>query len=289
MVLWYHYALGSAIFTGLAAVVTKKTLLKEHAMEFSTVLAIFNFFVSLLMINYVNFAIPLDMIVLMYIASVFGAIAFLYTAKAIRHMEISVSSPLMNFNPAILAVLALVFLGEALSLSQIGGILLLIAGAYVLEVDHKISDLKEPIKKMFKSKYVHYIFIAMVLYAFSSVLDKIILSSIDAFTYLVVIQLFLAVNFIIMIYLFHDGWHGIKHGIQSAGKWILLVAVLTTSYRLLQAQATTMAYVSLVVTVKRMGSLFAVIIGGEMFHEKGLRLKILASVIMIVGMYFVIV
>ena len=44
---WLAYALASAIFTTAAVLTQKKTLIKEHAMEFSTVIAFFTLLVSL--------------------------------------------------------------------------------------------------------------------------------------------------------------------------------------------------------------------------------------------------
>jgi len=46
---WYVFAILSAVLTAASTIVEKKTLLKEHAMEFSTVLAVFNFFIALIL------------------------------------------------------------------------------------------------------------------------------------------------------------------------------------------------------------------------------------------------
>ncbi len=81
-------------------------------MEFSTVLAIFNFLIALVLLPYINFELPIKTLGLMYLASIFGSIAFLFVAKAVRHMDVSIVSPLMTFSPAIVVVLAFFILGE---------------------------------------------------------------------------------------------------------------------------------------------------------------------------------
>ena len=133
---WYILALGSAILNALSAVTEKKTLFKEHAMEYATVISLIMFVLSLMFINKVSFSMPVSYWFLLVIISIMDAIAFLYITKAVRHMELSESSPLFVFGPAITAVLAYIFLGEILTMKHIGGILGVTLGAYVLELKH---------------------------------------------------------------------------------------------------------------------------------------------------------
>lgn len=287
---WYIFAGLCAIFGGISSIVEKKTLRKQHAMEFSTVLAIFNSIVVLPLILKANFHnIPLTTYMLIFGVSILGSIAFLLVAKSLRHMEISQASPLLNFGPVFVAILAFFMLGEQITSVQISGILLIIIGSYILEIDHSFQSILDPIRKMFTSKHTIYIFIALILYAFSSLGDKLILNTISPITYIILVQFFLAVNFIVMITLFHDGITGIKRGIQNAGHWILVVAILTTSYRLFQAQAISMVFVSLVIPIKRTSTLISTVVGGELFHEDGILKKAISCIITLLGAYFVIV
>ena len=285
------FAFACAIVGSISAVVEKKTLMKEHSMEFSTVFSIFNFIFVIPFLSYVDFSVLKEPYTMgfIYTTSVLGGLAFFYVAKGVRHMEISVVSPLLNFGPAFLMILAWLFLGEVLTLQQLIGVGIIIFGSYLLEISTKHPTLLGPVKKMIHSKYIHYIFIALFLYGFSSICDKVILSRITPITYLVFVHFFIAVNFIILIHLFHNGFTGIKNGIKNAGKWILLVSILTCTYRYFQAQAISMAYVSLVIPIKRTSTIFATIIGGGLFHEKHLLKRILCCVIMFFGAYLIII
>ena len=51
-------------------------------------------------------------------------------------MQISEVAPLFNLTPGFLAILAFLFLGEILTRYQVGGLILLMLGSYVLETDH---------------------------------------------------------------------------------------------------------------------------------------------------------
>ncbi|MFH1589978.1 MAG: hypothetical protein ABIB43_05410 [archaeon] len=55
----------------------------------------------------------------------------------------------------------------------------------------------------------------------------------------------------------------------------------------LLAVATPGAAISLIIPIKRTSSLFTTLIGGKLFHEKNLLIKILASIIMIWGVVFI--
>ncbi|MBW6451197.1 MAG: EamA family transporter [DPANN group archaeon] len=204
-------------------------------------------------------------------------------------MNISVVSPLLNFNPAIVAILAFLILGDKLTTIQISGMVILMFGAYLLETKKGNNNFIQTMKKLIALKYIHYLGISFVFYGFSSIIDKFVLGFITPITYIVVIQFFIAINFVIMIYLFHNRMIGIKKGIMRAGKWIFIVAIFTTSYRLLQSQAISMAYISLVIPIKKLSTIFSTIIGGEMFHEKHLLKKTIACVVMLVGVYLIII
>ncbi len=289
---WYIFAFACAFIASLAAITEKRTLIKEHAMEFSTVLAIFNCLLSIPLLVFADFSIfysSIDLLVLIYCASLLGSVAFLLIAKSMRHMDISIVSPLLNFNPAVVAVLAFVLLGEKLTLIQIMGIVILMAGAYLLESNNGKNNFAKTIKEFTTSKYIHYIIISVFLYGLSSIIDKYSLGFITPVTYLATLQFFIAINFIIMIHLFHNGIYGIKNGIMKAGKWIFIVAVFTVSYRLLQLQAVSMVYVSLVIPIKKLGTLFSTIIGGEIFHEKDILKKAIACLVMLLGVYLIVI
>lgn len=286
---WLFFAIGSALLIALATVIEKKTLVKEHAMKFSTVLALFNVAISLVYLPRVDFSISATALFYIFIASIFGALAFLFLAKGVRHTEVSLSSPLLNIGPAITALLAFIILGEHLSGWQVVGIGVLVVGTYVLEVDHSVKHLLEPFKKMLRSKYVLFVLFATALYGLSSIFDKIILSmGVDSFTLLFFAHLFIALIYFILISVYHGGIGDIVSGIKQSGRIILVFAILLTMGRLLYLEAVSVALVSLVIPVKRLSTLFVTIFGGTFFHEKGLPLKIIGCCIMLAGVFLVV-
>jgi len=288
---WFAYALFAAVFTAIAGLVMKKSLLKEHAMEFSAVIALFAVVISLPMFLMIDYSIlQLPHLVMLFFVAIPGAVAFLLVAKAMRHMDVSKSLPLLGLAPGIAAVMAFGILAERITGLQIGGIVLLILGSYILET-RKGRSLFEPLRTFKRSKYIHYIILALLLYGLTSVFDRFMLhnAGMEPMAYIAFAQVFLAFHFFVMLKLFHNGFKGIKHGIKRAGPWLFLFAVVLVGARVMQANAIKLAALGPVLAIKRASVLFTTIIGGGLFHEKELVRRSIASLVIVIGAILVII
>ena len=280
---WFIFALGAAFLASIAAIINKKVLIKEHATEFSATFALIIVLVSLVLTPWVEFNLNGRIWFLILLSAVFASIGFLSIIKALRHMDISIVSPLRNFGPAILLIIAFIVLGEKVVPLQILGILILVLGAYILEIDFKKHDILEPIRHICKSKHIHLIFLSLFAYAISSVIGKYVLNFVKPVTLLFYEQIFIAIIFLVILSIKFNGISGLKHGFKNFGWLILIAAILTVSYRFLQNQAFSMTLVSLVIPIKRLDTLFSTLIGGEILKEHGLKSRIMACIIMIIG------
>jgi drug/metabolite transporter (DMT)-like permease len=293
MVQWYFLILGSIVFTTIGALIEKKTLYKEHAMEFSTVFYVLLSLFSLILIPFLDFGFPTYYILIIYGLSWINALGFLFIAKGTRHMQISSSSPLMAFGPMIVAVLAFLFLKETLAIHQIGGIALVLLGSYILKLRKRKSikeELLTPFKIILKSKYVHFILFAMFLYAISSVVSRFLINTenpaaMNPLSFVFLLYIFITINLTILIATYHDGLKGIKKGLKSAGKWISIMAVVMLLGRLLMVYAITMptGKIALIVALRRSGTVLTTFFGGEIFKDRRVKQKTLASLVMVLG------
>lgn len=297
--IWYLLGLGAALFAAFSSVTEKKTLFKEHAMEFSTVFAVFMLIISLPLAFIADFNIPGAYWIILALLGIIDAIAFLLMAKAIRHMELSEASPLMTFGPAFVALFAYAFLREALTAQHFTGMALVVLGAYALEFKPTTKgkiNLLQPLRAMAASKYIHYIFLSLILYTVSSVIARFLLNAdnpghIEKYAFLFILHLFIALASIIFIYVFHDGFKGIEHGMRSAGKWIFLTAIFLLGSRILLTIAFTIpsAQVALTLSLKRLSSLFSTLLGGGIFKDHHISNKLIACLIMVIGAVLIVV
>jgi transporter family protein len=295
---WLIFALLASILASASSIVEKKTLFKQHALEFSATMSVYTLILSIPFWFFADLkSLSLEAIGYIYLGSLLGAVAFLLITKALRHIEISLTSPFLVFEPAMVAIFAAILLGERITTMQILGISVLIIGAYIL-TSHEHDHFLEPFKHIFRSKYIKFILLALVLYALDSIIDKKIVGTpadgglgISAWTFLALVHFFLALNFAVIMIIFADGFQGIGKGLKSGGWLVFSVAVLTIGYRLSQIYAVSLpgVMISLVIPIKRLSALFSTIIGGELFKEEHLLRKSLACVIMIIGAVLIVI
>ncbi len=270
---WFTIAFISALFSASAAISQKKILFKLEALEFSFLLALFNLALSLPFFFFVDFSsLQFYNLFILYIKTILGAFAFLFVMLSIKNLEISGALPLMVLTPAFVAVFAYFIIDETLVPLEILGIILLIAGTYILETRSR-QNIFDPFKVFWKSKAHHYVIGALLLFTLTALLDRLLLFKykVEPVAFMGFQQLFLAVNFT-LIFFFSKTKFSLN--LRSSGKsffgWIILISILTIGYRYTQIEAIKIAPVALVLSVKRISVFFAAIIGGKLFNEKNL-------------------
>ena len=288
-------ALYAAAFATFSTIIHKKLLFHEHALEFVTTLAITNAIFGFGFLIKSDFAFSPSIWPYIITIAIVNTFAVIYLTKAFKHLEISVASPLMGFEPAVLVIFAFLFLRETITNQQAWGLLLTIFGGYLLEIKREKFDFFQPIKDSIKSKYIHYMFIAILLYSSSSTITRYIINpernfNLNPYTYAFLINIFMASILLLILSLKFDGIEGVKNGIKNMG-WLLLPASffsIIQGFLTLLAIAVPAANVGLVIVVKRTSIFFETLIGGKLFHEQNLFFKIIASIIIIFGLYLII-
>ncbi len=289
--IWVFYAFLTAIFLALSNVVNKKVLFKEHALEFSTVFSLFNAALTApLLLNADFSSLNWGLVGMIYAVSLLAGVARLLLTKSTRHLPISEASPFTVFSPAVSSLLAFLLIGESLETRQVLGIALLLTGIYFLESD---KPLREQLNVL-RGKYVKLIFAALLLYGFSSVLDRKLLGSaeigglgVPVVTYIPLVHFFIAFNYLALSSLLYDGLRDVKRGLRKAGWWIFLSSVLIITSRTSMAKSLTFpaAKLGLVLSIKSTQALFTTLLGGSLFKEEGLFRKTVACAVMLAGVF----
>ncbi|MBL7100723.1 MAG: EamA family transporter [Nanoarchaeota archaeon] len=286
---WYVFALMAALLSGVAMVLQKKVLFKEHSVEFNTVSKFFQAALVLFLLPFLNFNFPWWLLVVLYFVSIFAVAAIILETKAYRHLELSSVAPLSNLSPVFLLIFAFLFLGEKIGSLQIAGISVLVLGSYFLEANHHWADVRSVFNSL-RSKYVTYFFISLFIGVFLGLSYKYLVNiGINILSLVFLYYIFTWLNFTIITFLFYDGFKNIKHGIKSQGFPIFLIALFYVAHKWIYLKALTLGFISLVVPIMRTGVLLSTFIGGELFHEKHVLQRTLACAVMIFGAYLIIV
>ena len=287
---WFLFAIISAVFSAAAALFQKKILFNIDALDFSLILSFFNVILSIPFLINVNYAaLSSSNLLVLYLKSILGALAFLCVMLSIKNLEISKALPLLALTPGLVAIFAFVFINDSLSFVQVFAILLLLSGTYILET-RSGQKLFDPFKVFIKSKNHHYVVFALILFTTTSIIDRLLLNryQLPPNTFIGFQHIFFAVNFLIIYLIFKKDLVKVFK-LDSNNLWflIILISILTVVYRYTEILAVKIAPVAMVLSVKRISIFFAVLIGGKIFKEKNLLIKTIATVLIIAGIILI--
>lgn len=280
---WYLLGIISALCLTGQDLVRKKMLKHGHVQQYTAtrylVLASLGFFVVPFMSTRPSF----ELLFVIWLVALFSGFGIIYIARAFRHLDISVVAPLTNLTPAFLLLFAFMFLGESPSTAHIAGIALLIVGAYLLELrPHKHNNL-EPLKQMIKSKYMHILLLAVMVFAMLAVFEKYLISNhTDALSYFFYYFWFASLNFLFLQW-YRYGLREVKEELKKDLKGYVIGGVFSVAAALSYMLALAHVPVTAMVPLRRTNTLFVTFLGGRMFKESNSRTKALACAIMILG------
>lgn len=282
---WFYLALGSAVIWGIVAILQKDASHGEHAIQFSASSMLLAAIIALVFLPFVHFQQSLFAWTLMFISATIGGAAYYLGAKGIKYLCLSESSPLYNLGTVIAIFLAVTVLGEKLTLSQVVGVTLIVLGTYILELKGKNPF--SPFIKLFRSEKIHYILWATFLSSVLAIFTKYSLTYVEPMTYAFFHLVLVAASLIVLVFTRHNGFKDIKKGFQ-VHKWaIVAISALTVMGALTDIFALKLGEAALFVPVMRTWTLIAVLFGGAFYKERHLRNRLIATAIMLIGVFII--
>ena len=284
-----YYCFNSSVLFSFSSDSRKKILFKERALSLSLILALFNLILVIPFFFFIEYDLVTSSgLLVLFFKSILGAFAFLFTIKGIKNLDISKALPLLVLTPGLVAFFAFIMLGEPLKLIEIGGMVLLLGGTYILQLRKK-EEILEPIKESLKPRGNHYIILALILFTITSILDKAILKNynVPLNAFMAFQHLFFAIIFTFLAIMYSRNVN-LEKSFKLSWKLISTLAVITIIYRYSYLYAVKIAPVALVLSIKRISVFFAVLIGGKLFKDLSLKRRAIATAIMILGAVLII-
>ena len=296
MYLWIVFALISAVFFSAKDLIAKKLFVKDHINHKHIVMHEYIFYLIVLLffipsIDFTSF-VTYWYLYLFKAVSV-GTAGFVYFRLLAKH-SITTVAPLTNLSPLLLLLFSLVILGEMVSTLQIIGILIMVVATYYLEIvlqhHHRVKCVGCHWYTIRKQEARFFIAVLVMLAAFSlaAVADKLVLAQVNIQTNV----FFTAVLVLIILATYYKP----KSIIESVKQYkttpqtILFASINTLSTLfVLLAIAIPTALVSLIIPLRRSATLFSALFGGLMFHEDHVVKKVLAVLLMIIGVFLMVI
>jgi len=217
-------------------------------------------------------AIPLDII------------ALLLYMKAIKVSPLSLTLPFLSLTPVFLIGTSYIILGERPDNSGFIGIVLVVIGAYLLNV-HTISrGVLEPFKAIAEEQGSVLMIIVAFTFSIAACIGKIAVQHSDPIFFSVIYSFLLSL-FLFLVISFRTRQFFSKA--ISRPVPFLLIGVLITIMMITHVKAINLVEVSYMISVKRLSILFGVIYGVMFFKETNVKERFLGATVMVSGIIMI--
>jgi drug/metabolite transporter (DMT)-like permease len=278
---WFTYALLCALFLATADVCAKKALgrVDEYLVAWGRLVCAAPLLVPLAAWRDVpDLGVQFWLIVLALLP--FEITAIILYNRAIKISDLSITAPFLGLTPLFLAVTAFILLGERLSLAGFAGIMLVVAGAYMLNVNRSRRGLFAPLAAIARNPGSRLMVIVALLYSITALLGKMAAQIAGPL-------LFAAIYSIIVVALLTPaalratGAGALKQAFRNP--WFLLLGPCYALMMIFHLNAIVLIEASYMIAVKRCSLLFAIMYGRLIFKEQGFRERISGGLVMIAG------
>jgi len=219
------------------------------------------------------------------LTGVLNFVAVILYFKALQITDLSLSVPMLSFTPIFLIFTSFIMLNEVPSVFGVVGIFLIVMGSYILNTSGNSRKLLDPVKRMIRTKGIFFMLVVAFLYSLSSNFDKLVVKNSDSFFGHAIVFLFIGSLM--------TGFSLVKrvNFRLEFGKYFhkfFLTGLILASVAVSINIAYTMQIVPYVISLKRLNILFSVIYGGLIFKEKHMSIRVVGTLIMLVGVFFIV-
>ncbi len=276
----------TALLTSSADALSKKVSSKESVYVVSMSRWLFALPV-LFAFNYKSIIVPtinVEAIMWLILVAPLELIAMILYIKAISRYEMSYVIPFLSLTPLLLLLTGYIFLDEKVSISGIIGVILIVAGIYLMNITNINDDVFLPFKNIIKNRGAVYIILVALIYTITSTIGKRIVTlvgpSFMSFWYLASLT---SVLFIFITIKREPVISALKSNLlinMAIGTFVGLAAfTLFSSYKLIP--------VSYAIALKRTSILFAVLWGRLFFNESNFKKRTMGSLIILLGVIII--
>ncbi len=205
---------------------------------------------------------------------------YLLFMSALKEGEISKVLPLISFSPAIMLITSPFILGEMPNALGLVGVLTIVLGAYVLNAGGMNRNLWAPLKGLFRESASRKMLAVAFIASISAQVDKVGILAGDPLAYACIINLLIGLITATLMFATVPGCAG---QLRQGAKPILGAAIFNTLTIVPQVFALQLAYATYVIAIKRLSSLFNVVLGYSLFGERQMGFRLTGAAIMLVG------
>ena len=213
-----------------------------------------------------------------------NAVSLVLYMRAIRMSDLSVTIPMITFTPMFLLITSPFMVGEYPSTIGVFGVLLIVGGSYMLNIQSRGQGILEPFRRLLVDRGPRLMLLVAFIWSFTSNIDKIGVQNSSPIFWSVAMTGFLAVSLFPIMLRYSD--HS-KEKIMSQAKPLIALGVFNALTFVTQMIAINFVFVAYVISIKRGSAILSVFWGHLFFDEKGLRERLVGVIIMVAGVFLI--
>lgn len=288
--IWVLFALGTALCYGLQGAWSKR--LTARVSELAGAWALFAFSFPLLLVTLAITGMPRVEPVFwpaLGANTVLSLLSFYLYVSALHHGELGLTVPLLALTPVFLVPVEWLLLGDTPDLHGMGGIVLVVAGVYLLHLpvaDSGGAGPLEPLRAIARDRGSRRMLAVAVLWSVSGVVDKVAVTHASTAFYGAALTGALAVGFLPLLSRLGGG---LRAAFAPGGRRALVVqGLLFGTMFILQMEALQRTLAAYVITIKRSGALVTVVLGALFFGERELAKRLVGTAVIVAGVLLVV-
>lgn len=206
--------------------------------------------------------------------------SWLFAYFAIKHLPITIASPIKSTQPVWVVLGGVLIFGEKLNGFQTAGVIVTLMSFLLFSFAGKREGYS-----VTNSKWLWFIIIATLTGAVSGLYDKYLLKSINHMSVLVYYTFYQAVIMSVITMLL---WYPTrKRTTPFSFRWSIIfisVLLLSADFAYFYALSLPDSMISVVATIRRSGVIVPFIFGGLVLHDKNMKLKMIDLIGVLLGM-----
>lgn len=282
---WLSLALLSAFSLASADACSKNFLASYSARE----MVLVRFAYSALLLTPLLYCNPLPAVPLVFwgwiaLALPLEILAMLLYMQAIRDSPLSLTLPYLAFTPVFTTLAGYLLLDEQISAQGFIGILLVVTGAYLLNLEiigaYRWRSVLEPFRAILSDRGARQMLAVAIIYGLTSVIGKIELQWVPPRSFA---ALYFTLLGLLSLMLFSLTDRRTLHVLGRKPAIHLLIGGLFTAMIVTHFLALEQVETAYMISVKRTSILFGVLYGALLFGEKNLLRRLTAGALMVIG------
>lgn len=278
---WFIFAVFTALFESLRDITSKRSLrnVDEYAAGWAHRFFATMFLAPVLLLTGIP-AIGGGFWTALLVGVSMNIVATVLYMRALKRSDISLSVPIAAFTPLFLLVTSPFMVGEFPAPLGLAGILLIVAGSYVMNLKERHRGHFEPLKALFREEGPRLMLIVALIWGVTSNIDKIGLRNSSPVFWAISVSALSSVA-LAMLMLHKDGRRSKQ--VRTNIRALVPIGFFSALMLVFQTTAMSLTLVSYVISIKRTSAAISVAMGHFLFGEKNVGERLIGTLVMISG------